>query len=143
LANDAEEMNMKNKMYFKDPATIAILCNRQDGSAAEVLIDFADLEAVSKILGADAGIQARLPQNPAANNRFPGRPLLYVPSENVSDGASTYASNGFFDLYDCPPWDTWLQYSRGTLVSWVPEVLIPLAQIGIDANPVECIKWAD
>ncbi|MCX6593127.1 MAG: hypothetical protein NTZ56_16545 [Acidobacteria bacterium] len=88
-------------------------------------------------------MQARLPQNPAMTDRFPGRSLLYVPSENVSDGASRYASNGFFDLYDCPPWDTWLQYSRGTLVSWVPEVLIPLAQSGIDANPVECIRWSD
>jgi hypothetical protein len=32
-----------------------------------------------------------------------GRLLLYIPSENVSDGASRFASNGFFDAYDCPP----------------------------------------
>jgi hypothetical protein len=72
-----------------------------------------------------------------------GRVLLYIPCENVSDGASKYASSGFFDAYDCPPWDTWLHYSDRTLMSWVPEILIPLAQAGIDANPVECIKWAD
>lgn len=29
--------------------------------------------------------------------------LLYVPGENVSDGASRFASNRFFDTYDCPP----------------------------------------
>jgi hypothetical protein len=76
-------------------------------------------------------------------SRLRGKLLLYIPCENVSDGASRYASNGFFDLYDCPPWDTWLQYSDRTLISWVPEILFPLAQAGIDANPVECIKWAD
>jgi hypothetical protein len=70
------------------------------------------------------------------------RLLIYVPSENVSDGASRYASNGFFDACDCPPWDLWLQYSDRTLISWVPEILVPLAQAGIDANPVECIRWA-
>ncbi len=75
--------------------------------------------------------------------RVQGRFLLYVPDENVSDGASRYASNGFFDPYDCPPWDSWLQYSDRTLISWVPEVLFPLAQAGIDANPIDCIRWAD
>jgi len=78
-----------------------------------------------------------------SRDQLRGRLLLYVPSENVSDGASRYASNGFFDAYDCPPWDLWLQYSDRTLISWVPEVLFPLAQAGIDANPVDCIRWAD
>lgn len=72
-----------------------------------------------------------------------GRLLLYVPSENVSDGASKFASKGFFDENDCPPWDLWLLYSDRSLISWVPEILYPLAQAGIDANPVECIRWAD
>ena len=72
-----------------------------------------------------------------------GRLLIYVPSENVSDGASRYASNGFFDAYYCPPWDLWLQYSDRTLISWVPEILFPIAQAGIDANPVECLRWAN
>ena len=85
----------------------------------------------------------RSPELEVSSGQFRGRILLYVPCENVSDGASRYASNGFYDPYDCPPWDLWLQYSDRTLVSWVPEVLFPLAQAGIDANPVDCIKWAD
>jgi len=72
-----------------------------------------------------------------------GRLLLYVPSENISDGASQHSSNGFFDVNDCPPWDLWLQYSDRTLISWVPEILLPLAQAGIDVNAVECIRWLD
>jgi hypothetical protein len=89
-------------------------------------------------------IKSQLPSEhaiPASQLR--GKVLLYIPSENVSDGASKYASNGFFDACDCPPWDTWLHYSDRTLMSWVPEILLPLAQAGIDANPVACIEWAD
>ena len=72
--------------------------------------------------------------------QFRGRLLIYVPRENVLDGASRHASNGFFDAYDCAPWDLWLQYSDRTLISWVPEMLFPIAQAGIDANPVECLR---
>jgi hypothetical protein len=89
-------------------------------------------------------IKSRLLQEPPSSpSQIRGRLLIYVPSENVSDGASKFASNGFFDAYDCPPWDLWLRYSDRTLTSWVPEVLFPLAQAGIDANPVECIRWAE
>jgi hypothetical protein len=77
------------------------------------------------------------------SSQLRGRLLLYFPNENVSDGASRFASNGFFDAYDCPPWDLWLRYSDRTLIIWVPEVLFPLAHAGIDANPVECIRWVD
>jgi hypothetical protein len=73
----------------------------------------------------------------------PGRWLAYAPSENVEDGASRYASSGFFDHDDAPPWDTWVHYSDRILVSWVPDVLITLAQTGIDANPVLSLNWFD
>jgi hypothetical protein len=72
-----------------------------------------------------------------------GRLLTYNPAENVSDGASRYASKGFFDLYDSPPWDSWISFIDGELISWVPAVLVPLVQAGIDANPVDCIRWTD
>jgi len=70
-----------------------------------------------------------------------GRMLIYVPEENVADGASEAASSGFFDLYDAPPWDVWVAYSDHTLLAWVPPQLIGLAQIGIDVNAVECFRW--
>ena len=85
----------------------------------------------------------RFREHATPSSQLRGRLLLYFPGENVSDGASRFASNGFFDAYDCPPWDLWLRYSYRTLIIWVPEVLFPLAQAGIDANPVECIRWAD
>jgi hypothetical protein len=71
-----------------------------------------------------------------------GRLILYEPAENVADGASRYSSEGFYDSNDAPPWDSWVHYSESKLICWVPAVLIPLAQVGIDANPVDCIRWA-
>lgn len=72
-----------------------------------------------------------------------GSILIYMPNETVFDGASEVASEGFFDDHDAPLWDTWFHYRKGRLLSWVPSVLIPLAQAGIDANPVQCIEWAE
>lgn len=71
-----------------------------------------------------------------------GKLLVYVPRDNLADGAAEYASNGFFDADNTPPWDTWFHYSGGKLFAWVPEVLIPLAHKGIEVNPEECIQWA-
>jgi len=72
-----------------------------------------------------------------------GRLLLYVPSENLADGAAQYSSNGFFNVNNVPPWDIWVAFSERTLVSWVPMALVGLAQKGIDVNPEGCIRWAD
>jgi hypothetical protein len=71
-----------------------------------------------------------------------GRLLHYWPHENLACGAAEYSSNGFFDQNNVPPWDTWMSFDGRTLVSWVPSILIPLAQDGIDANPEGCIAWA-
>jgi hypothetical protein len=70
-----------------------------------------------------------------------GRMLLYEPLETVTDGASEAISRGFFDIEDAPPWDTWFLYSSGSIVCWVPEVMVEIAQAGISANPVDCIHW--
>jgi hypothetical protein len=72
-----------------------------------------------------------------------GRFLFYVPSENLADGAAQYGSNGFFDVNNVPPWDIWVAFSERTLVSWVPSVLVELAEKGIDAHIEGCIGWAD
>ncbi len=71
-----------------------------------------------------------------------GRILLYSPSENLACGAAAQSSNGFFDTNNVPPWDLWLGFSDGTLVSWVPPALIDVAWMGIFVNPEECVRWA-
>jgi hypothetical protein len=82
-----------------------------------------------------------------------GRLLLYFPDAELADGAAEVESQGFFDVNNSPPWDTWVGIftdeapesdSYATyLLSWVPPELIPLAQRGIAVNPEECIAWLD
>jgi uncharacterized protein (TIGR02996 family) len=82
-----------------------------------------------------------------------GRLLLFWPDHTLSDGAAWEASEGFFDGYNVPPWDTWVWVSAGQeavghcpglsyLVSWVPPHLIERADWGISVNPEQCIMWA-
>jgi hypothetical protein len=72
-----------------------------------------------------------------------GRLLLYWPDENLACGGAEVSSHGFFDVNNVPPWDLWVAFSERTLVSWVPAQVIEIAQLGIDANPEACIRWAD
>jgi hypothetical protein len=69
--------------------------------------------------------------------------LIYECQETVEDGASEAASFGFYDLLDAPPWDTWVLYRNGAVFCCVPDSAVSRAQAGIDANPVDCIHWAD
>jgi hypothetical protein len=72
-----------------------------------------------------------------------GKLLLYVPEENLACGGAVYPSKGFFDSDNTPPWDIWIHYSDKTLITWVPALLVPLVNDGIDANPEGCIRWAE
>jgi hypothetical protein len=78
-----------------------------------------------------------------------GRVLVYFPDDELADGAAEVQSEGFFDVHNTPPWDTWLAMAEDVgrsernpyLLAWVPDELIHLAQWGIDVNPEECILW--
>jgi hypothetical protein len=79
----------------------------------------------------------------AADGLPKGRLLVYEPLETVDDGASEAGSMGFYDVHDAPPWDTWFLYADHEVLCWVPEFAVSRAQKGIDASPVDCIRWAD
>jgi hypothetical protein len=91
------------------------------------------------------GVLRPLPTVTTQSQLAVGKLLVYFPDEQVCDGASEAATKGFFDVYDAPPWDTWIGLfndTRGThLVSWVPPELIDLVEDGIYVNPVACIDW--
>jgi hypothetical protein len=77
-----------------------------------------------------------------------GRILLFRPHETLCDGAAFESSQGFFDKWNIPPWDTWIWYTRlpddrVVLYSWVPPEFLRLAQQGVSANPEQCIRWLD
>lgn len=77
--------------------------------------------------------------------------LIYFPDDDLADGAAEVESEGFFDINNAPPWDTWLAMVEDVgrrernpyLLAWVPGELIHVAQRGIDVNPEECILWLD
>jgi hypothetical protein len=93
-------------------------------------------------------VAMRWPKSRSATGLAGGRLLGYAPDETLSDGAAELESQGFFDVHNVPPWDTWIAYvyeSDGPnyLVSWVPPVLVDLVTGGISVNPEDCIWWLD
>lgn len=61
------------------------------------------------------------------------------------DGVSEEASQGFIDINDCPPIDTWfyLAFNKHTrlLFCWIPQQFVDLVEEGIKVNAVECFYW--
>ena len=80
-----------------------------------------------------------------------GRLLLYFPDEELSDGAAEQESDGFFDVHNCPPWDTWvamIEESSGSvetpyLVAYVPSVLIHSVERGLSVLAEDCLGWVE
>ena len=81
-----------------------------------------------------------------------GRLLCFYQNANLTDGAAEPETNGFFDICNNPPWDTWvghfiddqrdLNYGAYVLC-FVTQELIELVDRGIMVNPEECIQWLD
>src|SRR6185369_10616769 len=80
-------------------------------------------------------------------NKFPvlsgaktdGRLLVFYPGLSLFDGAAELASDGYFNLNNEPPWDTWVYFGdtsplleqqdyRFFLLTWVPFSQLPLVQ---------------
>jgi len=82
-----------------------------------------------------------------------GRLLVYFPDDDLADGAADAESQGFFDVHNVPPWDTWVALGddgpladvsfQQYVVAWVPPTLIDCAAAGIEVNPEECIAWLE
>ena len=79
-----------------------------------------------------------------------GRLLTYFPDADLCDGAAELETDNFFDVFNCPPWDTWVGFFNDNLgdasygrylLAYVPEQLVPLVESGILVNPEECIMW--
>lgn len=69
-----------------------------------------------------------------------------------ASGASELASDGYFNEFDLPPWDTWVAWvtdfkpaheHNGFILAFVPPSFNECVQLGIDANPVNCVFWLD
>ncbi len=82
-----------------------------------------------------------------------GRLLVYGPDEELSDGAAESETDGYFDVNNCPPWDTWVAFfveapligraHAAYLVSWVPSEFLESVGRGISVNPegwIRCLE---
>ena len=82
-----------------------------------------------------------------------GRLLVYFPDADLTDGAAEVESGGFFDVFNTPPWDTWVAFAADDaashdcnanyLIAYVPPVFLEACSAGITANPEECIVWLE
>lgn len=99
------------------------------------------VESVAERRAEQLRMEHRYPQS-IIDDLAGGRLLKYAPEENLCDGAAQYSSKGFFDVDNTPPWDTWICFVEPYVISWVPPLLVDLANSGIDVNPEQCILWA-
>jgi hypothetical protein len=77
--------------------------------------------------------------------------LVYFPDLELLDGAAEKESEGFFDVFNCPPWDTWVAFVSATrplsrdqadyLVAWAPPALVLNAARGMAVNPEHSVMW--
>ena len=82
-----------------------------------------------------------------------GRLMVYHPDADLCDGAAEAETEGYFDVFNTPPWDTWVGFFQDGggrtddcthyLVAWVPPVFVEVAARGIEVNPEQCIRWLD
>ena len=97
--------------------------------------------------GGKAIREARIP--PALGG---GKLLIYFPNTDLACGAAEQQTDGFFDVNNVPPWDTWVSYWRDEernvdsfdneyLIAWIPPAFVDLAHEGICVNPEACIMW--
>ena len=83
-----------------------------------------------------------------SDNYFRGRIIIVDYDATVIDGASEWESDGFFDLYDLPPIDTWVflapnKDGRIDLYAWIPEQYNDLTKNAIEVNCLNLIKWLE
>jgi len=105
------------------------------------------VESVSHARELHGGLEIRKISIP--DNLDDGRLLVYFPDFDLACGAAELETDGYFDVNNVPPWDTWVTYIQDShkvdlhdteyLVSWVPPEFVALADKGVHVNPEQCI----
>ena len=110
---------------------------------------FCAIESVANARELFGGVEIRKATIP--NNLAGGRLLIYFSNDDLACGAAEQQTEGFFDVNNVPPWDTWVAYLKDArsaecydteyLIAWIPREFVPLADEGITVNPERCIRW--
>lgn len=81
--------------------------------------------------------------------RAKGKIVAHEINATVTDGASEANSQGYVDVYDLPPVDTWIYLTAGisgsnpVLYCWVPAPFVAAMQGAIDVSCIGNYEWAD
>ncbi len=84
-----------------------------------------------------------------------GRLLGYEPDWTLASGATELSSDGFFNVVDTPPWDTWVAWiveandarplpDRSKYVlCWIPRIFVQITDRAIWVNDADSLWWLD
>lgn len=81
-----------------------------------------------------------------------GRLIAYFPDLDLSCGIAEMETQGYFDIHNTPPWDSWVAilhtpniryHPAMSLIAWVPPAFVSLVDAGIDLIPESCVMWLD
>lgn len=82
---------------------------------------------------------------PSKVNQYEGRIMTAQIEDTIFDGCSEANSDGFIDVYDCPPIDTWFYFAEDEtgkiLYAWVPQPFVALTDIAVAVNAMDCLEW--
>ena len=97
-----------------------------------------------------------------------GRVLVFAPALDTRCGTCESETQGFFDIFGAPPWDTWVSYVEaepdrslnpselealaeagahadlpllGCLLAYVPAVFVDLVERATEVDPMGSITW--
>ena len=122
-AGNTGATSIVNGILFARIAEAVAWCNRGDKTtdfnpamrSAELMppLLHAGRDAVVHHVGLLRARRVRNSVQPTPN-AFPdlaeGRLMVYFPDADLCDGAAEAESDGFFDVFNTPPWDTWVAY---------------------------------
>lgn len=76
-----------------------------------------------------------------------GKIIFANPTESITDGAAQDYSKGYFDVYEFPPWDTWIgvsdefEISKNYILAWVPNSWLNYVYSGKEVSLMDNICW--
>ncbi|WP_244982159.1 hypothetical protein [Corallococcus exercitus] len=135
------------------PAT----CLRTPGFQPRAMVDCDRFQMMERVIHARHYALRNTPSESSpsrADGRLHGgRLLVYFPDDNTCDGGAELATQGYLDVDNMPPWDTWVgmfredpespTQSADYLIAWVPPVFLDTVAQGISVNPELCIQWLE
>lgn len=130
--------------------SLELICPYIDQAFDDSPVDFLDFQTTNKSVVEHVALKRRahLAAIEPESIDVDGRWLCFEHGVSVLCGASEAETQGFFNEFDIPAWDTWVALvcfseQLPTLLSWIPNSDVSVVDGGIAVNPVSCIYWLD